>query len=685
MKKALNVSSAYKSMTLRALLSIVLFAIVYLLFVGLGVVLAGYCLYWAALIVSSHLAFITIIMGAGIASVGLLVMYSLLRFMFKTQKTDRSALIEITASEEPELFNMINSLVKEVETNAPKHVYLSHDVNACVFYDSGFWSMILPVKKNLQIGLGLVNSVTVNELKAVLAHEFGHFSQSTMKIGSYVYNCNQVIYNILFDENYHSLRNQLAELHGILALFGYISDFIVGFIRWVLKGMYSLINLSYMGLSREMEFNADEIAANVAGSSPLISSLLRMSFSDNAYQKVIGYYDYKMQDSYITQNLYSQQRFVMRFDAIKNNLSETNYFPVITQEDLNKYNKSKLVVKDQWASHPNTEDRIKALERINIIIENPDNRKAEVLFKNFKETSERVTNKLFSSVNYANPVINIDDDKFIEDYTTRYNETSFNELFGSYYDNKNPAEINADALLSEMEPVKSAHDLFNSNAEDKVYSLISLENDREFVQQVWNGTYKIKSFDYDGQRYKNNNLKTLIDDLSLEINELKDEIAKYDVRIYKYFYSLAEKQLKADTYQTLYHQFIEYGKEFEKLVDIYNNIVKNSTFISEQTPFEEIKKKIKVLRKEENKLAEALKKIVQDPSFEPELNEDIKKSFSLYLSNEEWEYFMGTKYDDAALNVLFTAVNNFYPTISNKYFRLKKELLNFMAELEKGS
>jgi len=37
--------------------------------------------------------------------------------------------------------------------------------------------MFLPVKKNLQIGMALVNSVTVTEFKAILAHEFGHFSQ----------------------------------------------------------------------------------------------------------------------------------------------------------------------------------------------------------------------------------------------------------------------------------------------------------------------------------------------------------------------------------------------------------------------------------------------------------------------------------------------------------------------------
>lgn len=34
------------------------------------------------------------------------------------------------------------------------------------FYDSGLWSMLLPIQKNLEIGHGLVNSVTKSELKA---------------------------------------------------------------------------------------------------------------------------------------------------------------------------------------------------------------------------------------------------------------------------------------------------------------------------------------------------------------------------------------------------------------------------------------------------------------------------------------------------------------------------------------
>jgi hypothetical protein len=36
-------------------------------------------------------------------------------------------------------------------------------------------------KKNLTIGIGLINSTSVGELKTILAHEFGHFSQRSMK------------------------------------------------------------------------------------------------------------------------------------------------------------------------------------------------------------------------------------------------------------------------------------------------------------------------------------------------------------------------------------------------------------------------------------------------------------------------------------------------------------------------
>jgi len=129
---------------------------------------------------------------------GILVIIFLFRFVTVRHKTDLSGLMEITREQQPDLFAILDEVVTKVQTDFPRRVYLSYDVNASVFYDSSFWSMFLPVKKNLLIGMGLVNSVTIDEFKAILAHEFGHFSQRSMKVGSYVYHVNQVLHNLLF-------------------------------------------------------------------------------------------------------------------------------------------------------------------------------------------------------------------------------------------------------------------------------------------------------------------------------------------------------------------------------------------------------------------------------------------------------------------------------------------------------
>ena len=49
------------------------------------------------------------------------------------------------------LFSLIEEIVVKVNTDFPKKIYLSTEVNAAVFYDSSFWSMFFPIKKNLLI------------------------------------------------------------------------------------------------------------------------------------------------------------------------------------------------------------------------------------------------------------------------------------------------------------------------------------------------------------------------------------------------------------------------------------------------------------------------------------------------------------------------------------------------------
>src|SRR5690348_2582185 len=128
-----------------------------------------------------------------------MVLYFLFKFLFKSSTVNRSAMKEITEKEHPMLFDFLERVARETQTRFPKKAYVSPHVNAFVFYNSNSWSMFLRVRQNLNIGLGLVNCVRISEFKAIIAHEFGHFSQKSMALGSYVYNVHPIIHDMLFD------------------------------------------------------------------------------------------------------------------------------------------------------------------------------------------------------------------------------------------------------------------------------------------------------------------------------------------------------------------------------------------------------------------------------------------------------------------------------------------------------
>lgn len=100
----------------------------------------------------------------------------------KRAERDTRAL-ELSPAEQPELFAFLHRLADEAGAPRPHKVYLSAQVNAGVFYDLSLLNLLLPSRKNLDIGLGLVNVLNLGELKAVLAHEFGHCARCQGRAG----------------------------------------------------------------------------------------------------------------------------------------------------------------------------------------------------------------------------------------------------------------------------------------------------------------------------------------------------------------------------------------------------------------------------------------------------------------------------------------------------------------------
>jgi len=217
-------SPAYAANIGKVLGGIFLFILLYLTLLAASIAMLYYGVIVGLAILSIRINLLTIGAGAGLVGLTVMFFWFLVKFIFKTRRNENPQRIEISRHDYPELFAFIHQVAAEVNAPRPKRVFLSPDVNACVFYDSSFLSLFLPVSKNLEIGLGLVNALNMSEFKAVLAHEFGHFSQRSMKLGSYTYTVNRILYDLIYEyDNWDVTLVKWAEVGGVFSWFALIT------------------------------------------------------------------------------------------------------------------------------------------------------------------------------------------------------------------------------------------------------------------------------------------------------------------------------------------------------------------------------------------------------------------------------------------------------------------------------
>src|SRR5262249_32875296 len=153
---------------------------------------------------------------------------------------------------------------------------VSPGVNAAVFYDFSLVNLIIPSRKNLQIGMGLVNVLTLGELKAVLAHEFGHFAQNTMAIGRWIYMAQQIAGHVVVKRDaLDNLLQSLSQSDPRIAWTGWLLRLVVWSIRSLVDTVFGWVVIAQRALSREMELQADLVAVSLTGSDALVHALHR--------------------------------------------------------------------------------------------------------------------------------------------------------------------------------------------------------------------------------------------------------------------------------------------------------------------------------------------------------------------------------------------------------------------------
>lgn len=663
----------------KAIVSIVFFAFCFLIMICIGLGAAFALGYAGIFIITLKPNFFILVLGAGLILSALMVVAFLFKFMFQKSVSPIEGMKEIDRSQHPRLFMMIDDIVKEAGTDFPKRIFISSQLNASVFYNSSFWSMFLPVRKNLHIGLGLVNASTEQELKGILAHEFGHFSQRSMKVGSYVYNVNRIIYNLLYENNsFDAFMGKVGNSHYLMQLTVFIARLIIKGFQGILKALYGYLNTSYMALSREMEFHADAVAAQIVGSQTLIASLSRMDLADNAYSSTFGFLNKQYGLDYKILNFFTLNAFVLSYYGKTNKMEFKGRFPIVSAEELNKYNKSRLNIKDQWASHPTMEERIAKIEKLNIPGKEEDLTEAFELFKHKETLQEKLTEDLYPSDEKAGFSMRSDEDADTA-FLAYYESLTFNKEYNGYYDLRNPPVKVPEVM--ETEDVVSLDILYSDAVLAELSILYAHINDVESLKFIaTDKQHSVKTFDFEGKKYSRKQAADLLPLLEKDKQKLETEFEKHDALIYSFFKKRAAESGCIDRFETLYTKFVRMDELYEKATVLVNDLNVQLAFLNKETPNNQIQRNFKEVQKKEELWKLHIKNLMELPLYIEKTETVYKEILKNYYDNDQ-PYFYADAYNIAALNLLMDALNCSYQVHSDLIFHAKKELLDFQVTM----
>ncbi len=311
--------------------------------------------------------------------------------------------VEVKRADQPQLFAFLDRVADEARAPRPHKVFLSHRVNAAVFYDLSLLNLVFPSRKNLEIGLGLVNMLNLSEFKAVCAHEFGHFAQRSMAVGRWVYTTQQIASHIVAKRDMlDGWLNALSSFDVRLAWIGWILRLIVWSLRTVVDAGFRLVVIAQRALSREMEMQADLVAVSVAGSDAIVHALHRLQVADDAWERALNFARTEANAGRPPRDIFAlQQAIAGRLSVVFNNPEYGNR-PNVPEDARAAHRVFKAQMAQpprMWATHPMNHEREQNAKR-NYLFAPEDDRSAWDLFDGAQALREQATRTLAGDVEH---------------------------------------------------------------------------------------------------------------------------------------------------------------------------------------------------------------------------------------------------------------------------------------------
>jgi Zn-dependent protease with chaperone function len=356
--------------------------------------------------------------------------------LFKVRRDDFRRYFEVTQADQPRLFAFIRRVCREAGAPAPARVYVGTEANAMVAYDTSLLALVVPPEKHLVIGLGLVNAVTLTEFKAIMAHEFGHFSQRALGLGPYTATATRVLWDVVYArDRWDDWLGRWCRTDPRLSFPAWGVWGTVWVLRHLLGGVFRAVLSVDMSLRRELEFNADDVAVSLAGSDAVPHCLHRSGQAIEDLSAAGRALQTAAEQGLISRDLFHHQTAAR---TRRERLSNTTAAPPVGPRAcvFSTNSPAEFLSPPDWQrTHPTNPEREANAKRHYIPVP-LDDRPAWLLFRNADALRAEVTGRFYlNELNHpgtpatAAPAVQA----FID---AELDETTFDRRYGGLYDDR---------------------------------------------------------------------------------------------------------------------------------------------------------------------------------------------------------------------------------------------------------
>jgi len=479
----------------------------------------------------------------------LLLTIFMVKSLFAVRKAGDPGGIEVSPEDEPALFEFLHTLADEVGAPRPHRVFITPEVNAAVFYDLSLINLFFPSKKNLIIGLGLVNILNLGELKAVLAHEFGHFAQGSMMVGRWVYIAQQIIAHMVATRDWlDSIVRFISRIDLRVAWLGWVLALILWSIRSLIDTLFSIVIMAERALSREMEFNADLVAVSVTGSDALINALHKLQAADHAWQTALEVASNEASDGKIIEDLFKAQKVTI--EEMQRVLNDKLYGDIPVRPDDSDANSYRVFTEEtarppqMWATHPANRDR-EDNAKATYIVADIDQRNAWDLFSDSAQLRQRISKNFYNTEKSGE----LEAISPTEAVIKRFDKAAYSPEYRGTYLNRSAVRnfSSVDEMLSCGELLSSAGDsiasLYPKSIVADLDAARNLDIERETLQALERGDLKPSGgvIRHRGEELKSSDIPNAVQEIVDERKIVADRLKNHDASCRRAHLHLAEE------------------------------------------------------------------------------------------------------------------------------------------------